>query len=166
MAAWTFMLIFSPSLHPLPLKMTAKKREAINPENRKKGIGVISGWESSTNFYKIEQGWRSEWYLFCRAEEATTQPALSCSTTNESALSEEPPSPFSLETLWTENPCLVRHSLECPYTSPPANPAAFPETIAYSWTCLCQLYFCNYVIQFNIKKPIKYDCERGVVLWN
>lgn len=24
-------------------------------------------------------------------------------------------------------------------------------------------FFCNYVIQFNINKPIKYDCKKGVV---
>lgn len=41
MAARTLVLILSPSLQPPLPKMTVGKREDTNPENRKKGRGVL-----------------------------------------------------------------------------------------------------------------------------
>lgn len=98
--------------------------------------------------------------------ESRTQPKLSCSTTQWGQL-EQPHSPFSVQTSSARNTCLVGCSCKWPYTSPLVNLSAFPETIAYSQICLTVSYtcFCNYVIQFNINKPIKNDGEKGVVLW-
>ena len=69
---------------------------------------------------------------------------------------------LSLQTLGAENPWLVGCSLERLYIYLfqlthllSQKQLLIPKPVYASYTC-----FCNYVIQYNTNKPIRYDCER------